>query len=85
MTVLLTEHIRRAAHDKHRCRLCHELIARGEGYLDQRCVNDGSAYTFRCHTDCNTRYWRAYRAAGWFDDDEFMEWSEVLAWEGTQT
>ena len=81
MPVLLAEHIRKAAHDRHRCQLCGERIERGVAYLDQRCADDGTAWTFRCHTTCNARYWRAYRDSGFVADDEMLEWSEVLEYE----
>lgn len=80
MTTLLAEYTRRAAHGKHRCQLCGELIEVATMYLDQRCVNDGSAYTFRCHTSCNARYRKAARAFGMAEDD-MLDWGEVLLYE----
>lgn len=80
MTTLLAEHVRRAAHDKHRCELCHEPILRRSKYLDQRCAEDGRAWTFRCHVDCNVRYWKAHRGLELLTDEP-LEWSEVLEWE----
>lgn len=58
MSTLLAEYRnRRAAHGRHVCQYCFRLIAAGEHYIDQRCVQDGSAYTFRAHKDCDSAYW----------------------------
>lgn len=52
MTTVLTEHIRRAAHGKHRCGWCGWCIVAGERYRDQRCADNGTAWTWREHLTC---------------------------------
>lgn len=80
MTTLLSCKRRRAAHGRHLCGICRELIPVGWVYLDQRCAEDGTAWTFRCHIDCDIRYWRAHRGLELWSD-ETLEWSEILQWE----
>lgn len=53
----LAEYTRKAAHGKHRCGWCWELIAQGEEYRDQRIADDGTVYTWREHIACANRFW----------------------------
>lgn len=62
-TVLSHTH-RKAAHGLHTCGYCYQKIAKGEKYLDQRCADSGTAWTFRAHIDCHDAYWT------WDDDDD---------------
>lgn len=54
---VLSEHRRKAAHGRHVCGYCYKRIGVGERYLDQRCAGDGTAWTWRAHTDCHSAYW----------------------------
>lgn len=51
LTVLACSH-RRAAHGLHRCALCGRKITVRELYEDQRCADDGTAWTVRSHLAC---------------------------------
>lgn len=81
MSVLLAHNVRRAA-SKHRCDLCGEPIWPADRYLDQRIADEGTVYTFRCHTSCDVRYGKAHRGFELWSDEE-LEWPEVLAWEAS--
>lgn len=52
MIAVLSERVRRAAHGRHRCGLCREPIAARSEYVDRRCADDGTAWTWREHIVC---------------------------------
>lgn len=54
----------RVARKPHTCWACGGVIGCGESYVDQRCADDGAAYTIRHHLIC----WYI------FDGDEDQSW-----------
>jgi len=56
MTALLSE-TSPIARKAHRCNLCMETIEAGTSYLNQRCADGATAWTFKAHHDCNSAYW----------------------------
>ena len=57
MPTVLANHKRRAAHGKHICWMCGRNITANEVYLDQRCADQGTAYTVRSHLACVSAYY----------------------------
>jgi len=66
---LLAEHIRSAAHDRHRCGWCHEPIEVGEQYRDQRIADSGTVYTWREHIRCSDRLWHWWNRSAYYADE----------------
>lgn len=56
MTTLLNE-TSPTARKVHRCDLCQRPIEAGTSYLNQRCADYGTAWTFKAHHNCNSAYW----------------------------
>jgi hypothetical protein len=52
MITVLAEHKRRAVHGLHRCGLCRLPIAARSEYIDQRCADGGTVWTWREHIVC---------------------------------
>ena len=45
------------ARKSHHCQHCSRPIEPGTRYLSQRCAEDGTAWTFKAHLDCDSAYW----------------------------
>lgn len=65
MTYHLFSMTERKAAKPHRCIWCGELIDKGDSYLDERSVFDGSIQRMRWHPEC-----REAAVRGWNDGDD---------------
>jgi hypothetical protein len=54
----------RTARKHHQCGLCGLDIEPGTVYEEQRCVDNGEAWTARSHLLCAGRYWDYWRWCG---------------------
>ena len=68
---LFSDTVRRAA-KQHRCIWCGQAINKGDTYVDERSVYDGSIQRHRWHPECIQD-----ARDGWAqgDDQEFLAWS----------